>query len=136
MSSYLSFYFNVKDPKFDSFTTVPRNSPYIAHAFINAPIYDQFGIQIGTKVSDDYIQQVDVAKYVVRISSTYVINGKGTITWQYSFEHSTPDFYYPIGVLANSNIVSTTGDYYGKTGVVSLNPTPDGKRTVTIGFNF
>ena len=139
MSGYLNFSFNVKDPKFKSELVVVNDSPtnYIAHSFISTPIYDNFDVEVGYKVSDDYIQQVDVDKYMVRISSTYYFTGTGgTISWQYSFINTTPSYFYPIGILASSNITSTTGIYFGKTGVVSLMPLIDGTRNVTIGFNF
>ena len=109
---------------------------HVAHAFVSTPIYDNFNIEIGYKCSDDYIQQVSEDKYLVRINNTYYINGKGSINWQYSFLNDTPSYFYPIGVLASSNITSTTGDYFGKSGAVALLPTEDGKRSVTIGFNF
>jgi hypothetical protein len=139
MAEYLSFYFSTKDPNFKSFAievpnTIPNN--YVAHAFVSTPIYDNFDIEIGYKCSDDYIQQVSEDKYLVRINNTYYINGKGSITWQYSFLNDVPSYFYPVGVLASSNIISTTGDYFGKSGAVALLPTEDGKRSVTIGFNF
>ncbi len=138
MAEYLSFYFDKNDPQFVSKRTVVDDSStnYIAHVFIKAPIYDIFGVQIGYKVSDDYIQQVAENEYVIRISSTYTIGRRGTISWQYTFINDKPSEFYPIGVLASSNIVSTTGSYFGKTGAVSLMPEAGGKRNVTVGFNF
>jgi hypothetical protein len=138
MSAYLSFYFNKNDPNFKSEEIIVDSKPgsYISHAFISAYIYDNFGVKIGYKVSDDYVQQVDENKYIVRINSTYYIENQGTITWQYSFINDVPSYYYPIGILAASNIVSTTGNYFGKTGVVSLMPNEDGTRNINIIFNF
>lgn len=139
MAEYLNFYFSTKDPNFKTFeinvpNTIPNN--YVGHAFVSTPIYDNFDIEIGYKCSDDYIQQVGVNKYLIRINNTYYINGKGSINWQYSFLNDKPSYFYPIGELAASNITSTTGAYFGKTGVVCLLPTEDGKRKVTVGFNF
>lgn len=139
MSQFLSFYFSTKDPKFKTFSidvpnTIPNN--YVAHAFVSTPIYDIFDIEIGYKCSDDYIQQVDVNKYLVRINNTYYINGKGSINWEYTFINDKPSYFYPIGVLASSNITSTTGEYFGKSGAVALMPSPDGRRDVTVAFNF
>jgi hypothetical protein len=138
MSNYLSFYFNINDPSFYSQENIinPSTTNYISHSFITTDIYDNFNIKIGYKVSDDYIQQVDKNRYSVRISSTYYIENQGTITWQYSFINDKPSYFYPIGVLATSNIVSTTGAYFAKTGVVSLMPNENGTRNITIGFNF
>jgi len=138
MSSYLKFNFSINDPKFKTTTNVVSNTPlnYISHVFIQTPIYDIFGVEIGYKVTDDYVQQVNANEYLVRINNTYYIRNNGTISWQYSFLNSTPTVYYPIGVLASSNITSTTGVYFGKTGAVSLMPNADGTRNVTVGFNF
>lgn len=138
MSSYLNFNFSINDPKFQKTTVIVSDEPlnYISHTFIQTPIYDIFGVQIGYKVADDYVQQVCENEYIVRINSTYYFNNNSTISWQYSFLNTTPTVYYPNGVLAASNITSTTGIYFGKTGAVSLMPNTDGTRDVTVGFNF
>jgi len=136
MSLPLNFYFTTKDPQFSSTTAVVSSEPgkYISHAFVKTPIYDFTDAVIGYKVSDDYVQQVDVNKYIVRLNNTYYLEGKGTISWQYVFENDTNNIYYPINKLAASNIISATGDYYGKNGFVSLFPKPDGTRVVNITF--
>jgi len=140
MSQYLNFYLSIKDPEFKSSSVeIPNDVPnnYISRIFISTPIYDsEFKQKIGYKVSNDYIQQVSENEYIVTIYSTYYIYGQGTISWQYSFLNDKPSYYYPVGILAVSNITSTTGTYYGKTGVVSLTAYEDGKRDVTVGFNF
>jgi len=137
MTSYppLSFYFSSKDPNFKTNTVVVQDLPrYISHSFVETPIYDFSEKKIGYKVSDDYIQQVDTNKYIVRLNNTYYIEGKGSISWLYVFENSKPEIYYPINVGASSTIISGTGDYFGKTGTVTLFPKPDGSRLVTISF--
>jgi hypothetical protein len=138
MAEYLHFYFSINDPKFKSYSVVVNDCPknYIAHAFISTPRYDVFDVEVGYKCSDDYIQQVAEDKYMVRISNTYYFKNKGTISWQYAFINDKPSYYYPLGVVASSNITATTGDYFGKTVDVSLTPKEDGRRDVTIGFNF
>jgi hypothetical protein len=140
MSQYLNLYFSTKYPDFKTFfIEVPNSIPnnYTAYAFFSTPIYNsEFNKKIGYKVSDDYIQQVSENEYSVTINNTYHIDGHGTISWQYAFINNKPTYYYPIGVSAISNIVSTTGSYYGKTDVVSLMQNEDGTRNVTIGFNF
>jgi hypothetical protein len=138
MAGYISFSFNINDPEFNSQTTVVNpNSPYyVAHAFLRTPIYDNVGVKIGYKVSDDYIQQLSPTQYSVRINSTYYIENQGTINWSYSFINNKPSQFYPVGVLASSNITSTTGNFFGKTGAVALMPNQDGSRNVTIAFNF
>jgi hypothetical protein len=132
----LNFYFSSKDPKFISKNVVVEAaSPnYISHAFVRCPIYNLKGEKIGYKVSDDYVQQVSHNKYVVRLNNTYTFKD-GTISWQYVFENDKPEIFYPVGIPAISNIISTTGSYYGKTGTVTLIPLADGKRNVNISFN-
>jgi hypothetical protein len=138
MSQYLSFNFNINDPEFKTLTNVINNSEtnYLSHSFIQTPIYDNFNVKIGHKVSDDYIQQLDTNLYAVRINATYFFLNGGTISWRYSFYNNAPNYYYPLNVDNVSNIISTTGEYYGKTGVVSLKALEDGSREVKIGFNF
>ena len=136
MSCQLAFYFNAKDPQFKTTTTVVNNTPgnYIAHVFITSPIYDHCDHIIGTKVTDDYIQQTGENKYYVRINSTYFLE-KGTISWQYAFENDKQSVLYPINLNVASNIIATTKEYLGKTGIVTLFPRENGIRDVTIHFN-
>jgi len=131
----LSFYFSTKDVNFQTNTVIVQETPrYISHSFVETPIYDFTEKKIGYKVSDDYIQQVDKDKYIVRLNNTYYIEGKGSISWLYVFENNVPQIYYPINVAAASTIISGTGDYFGKTGTVTLFPKEDGSRLVTISF--
>jgi hypothetical protein len=136
----LKFFFDKNDPEFVSETIVVDNTPekYISHVFIKCPIYKKYncGImrKIGYKVADDYVQQVGINKYLVRINSTYYFDNAGTVSWQYSFLNNVPEVYYPLNKIAQSNIICTTGCYLGKTGYVSLLPTEDGLRKVKILF--
>jgi hypothetical protein len=131
----LSFYFSTKDTNFQTNTVVVQEKPrYISHSFVETPIYDFSNKQIGYKVSDDYIQQVDDNKYIVRLNNTYYLEGKGSISWLYVFENNKPEIYYPINVQAASTIISGTGEYFGKTGTVTLFPKTDGTRLVTVSF--
>jgi len=133
----LNFYFTTKDPEFVSTTTVIPSSPgnYISHVFVKAPIYDFTDKKIGYKATDDYVQQVETNKYIIRLNNTYYIEGKGSISWQYVFENSSSSVFYPVNKTVASNIISTTGEYYGKKGNVSLFPKPDGTRLVNITFS-
>ena len=138
MAQYLSFHFNLNDPEAKSETIVvnPSDTNYIAHAFISVPIYNNCNEKIGYKVSDDYIQQLSHNLYSIRINSTYHFVKGGSISWQYCFLNDKPNYYYPLNISNASNIISTTGQYFGKTGAVSLTANSDGSRNVTIGFNF
>ena len=133
----LNFYFTTQDPEFSTNTIIVPTSDnsYISHVFVKAPLYNLANVQIGYKVTDDYVQQVAPNKYVVRLNNTYYIEGSGSISWQYVFENDKPSVFYPVNQLAASNIISTTGEYYGKTGKVSLFPKPDGTRIVNVTFD-
>ncbi|NBV29142.1 hypothetical protein EBS02_09045, partial [bacterium] len=103
----LSFTFWTKDPAFSTNEIVVNQHPYISHAFVETPIYDQsMGQQIGYKVSDDYVQQVSRNLYIVRLSNTYYFNGRGSISWQYVFENNTKSYFYPVNIPAVSTITS------------------------------
>ena len=116
-------------------TVVVEEKPrYISHSFVETPIYDFSDKKIGYKVSDDYIQQVETNKYIVRLNNTYYLEGKGSISWLYVFENNKPEIYYPVNVQAASTIISGTGEYFGKTGTVTLFPKLDGTRLVTVSF--
>jgi hypothetical protein len=133
----LNFYFTTQDPEFSTTTTVVPSSEnnYISHVFVKAPIYDFTNTKIGYKVTDDYVQQVAPNKYIIRLNNTYYIEGKGSISWQYVFENDKPLVFYPVDKVVASNIVSTTGEYYGQTGKVSLFPKKDGTRVVNVTFD-
>jgi hypothetical protein len=131
----LSFYFTTKDSDFKTTTVVVQDTPrYISHSFVETPIYDFSDKKIGYKVSDDYVQASEPGKYIVRLNNTYYIDKKGSISWLYVFENNKPEIYYPVNVQAASTIISGTGEYFGKTGTVTLFPKPDGTRLVTISF--
>jgi hypothetical protein len=137
MSQYLKFSFNINDPNKFTYSSIINQDPYLVHAFLKIPIFDEFNVQIGYKVSDDYIQQLSENEYSVRINSTYhFFNNNSSISWQFCFINYKPNYLYPLNTPNTSNIIATTGDYYGKTGVVSLFAKEDGTRDVTIGFNF
>ena len=138
MASYLNFNFNIDDPEAKTKTVIVNDSieNFISHSFIQIPIYDDYNVNIGYKVSDDYIQQLSENLYSVRINSTYHFLNGGSISWQYSFTNDKPNYYYPLNVANASNIISGTGIYLGKTGIVSLTALKNGRRDVIIGFNF
>ena len=133
----ICFSFNSNDPTFVTNKIIVNNTPnnFIGHYFITCPIYDKNNVVIGTKVADDYVQQTGPNEYYVRINSTYYFNDKSTISWQYCFVNNIPETYYPIGVLAESNVICTTGKYLNKKGNVKLMPYADGTRKVKICFD-
>ena len=141
MGKDLKFYFDKNDPKFISNTVIVNNTlgNYISQVFVKCPIYKKYNCgnvkQIGYKVADDYVQQLDIDKYLIRINSTYYFENSGTISWQYSFINNVPEVYYPINKNVTSNIISTTGCYLLKKGYVNLLACEDGIRKVKIMFN-
>ena len=135
----LSFYYDVHDPSFNSFNTVVSDLPnYISHDFAKSAIYDSTTNQkIGYKVADIYIQQVETDKFIIREAHTCYFDNNGTnggISWLYTFANTTPSIYYQPNIPVVTNILSTNGGYYGKTGSVSLIPLENGIRNVTISF--
>jgi len=133
----LNFYFTTKDPEFSTNTTIvpTTDNSYISHVFVKAPLYDLANTKIGYKVTDDYVQQVALNKYIIRLNNSYYIEGNGSISWQYVFENDSPSVFYPVNKVVASNIIATTGEYYGKTGKVSLFPKQDGTRIVNVTFD-
>uniref|UniRef100_A0A6C0LF14 Uncharacterized protein n=1 Tax=viral metagenome TaxID=1070528 RepID=A0A6C0LF14_9ZZZZ len=121
--------------------TVPVNTSStnsISHSFVNCPIYNPKNKQIGYKVSDDYVQQVAMDKYVVRLNNTYTFtkngNAIGTISWQYVFINTANNIYYPIDVPCASQIISGTGIFEHAKGKVTLLAKKNGDRLVDIEF--
>ena len=134
----IKFYFDINDKEFISTSqTVPtvKSTNLINNVYIRCPIYNPDGVKIGYKTSNDILQQLSPTKYSVRIFNTYHLDGFGTINWEYAFVNDKPNVYYPVGVVAESTIVSGTGVFNGVSGKVKLNPTADGKRYVVIKFN-
>jgi hypothetical protein len=134
----LNFYFTTQDASFTTKTVVVQDSPqYISHSFVKSNLYDYSGVRIGYKITDSYVQQVDTSKYVVRLNNAYYFDNApliGSISWMYTFISNQIQIYYPVNIPVNTNIINTTGDYYGKTGSVSLLPLSNGMRNVTITF--
>ena len=133
--SKITFTFSPSDPSFTSVTNIINNSVtnYISQVFINCPIYCN-GIVIGYKTAVDTVQQVGAASYIVVINSTYVLNCKGSITTQYVFTNTTNTPIYPIGTVAVSKIISGTGCFLNKQGIVKLTVLADNTRKVKIEF--
>jgi hypothetical protein len=134
----LNFYFTTQDASFTTKTVVVQDEPqYISHSFVKANLYNYSGVRIGYKITDSYVQQVDTNKYVVRLNNAYYFDNApliGSISWMYTFISDQIQIYYPVNIPVNTNTISTTGDYYGKTGSISLLPLANGMRQVTITF--
>lgn len=133
----LSFRFNINDPAFKTNTIVVNNSQtdYIAHVFVETPIYDSVSGQvIGYKASDDYVQQVSgTSNYLIRLNNTYLFLSGESLSWTYSFINNAPTVYYPVGVTAKTTCTGTGAYQHG--GTVSLTPLQDGSRNVQCVVN-
>jgi len=134
MCSKLSFYFNKNDPELKATELIVQASPYVAHWFITAPIYDNNENMIGYEENDAYVQEVAIDKYLVRYVTTYFINGKGTISWQYATVNNQPNHFYPLGIILKARITSATGEYVNANGCIKLIARINGRRDVDISY--
>jgi len=142
-NSSLHLYFMEKDRRYTVNNVVIDDTVgnYISSTFLTTPVYDLTKKEIGYNVTNRHIHQ-NGDKYVIKTNSTYYIYGKGSIRWNYVFEHDSNDIFYPEGGIfypeggvIDSNIISTLGDYYGKNGTISLFIEADGLIIVKIAFN-
>jgi len=152
-NSSLHLYFMEKDERYTVNNVVIDDTVgnYISSTYLTTPVYDLTKKEIGYNVTNRHIDQ-NGDKYVICINSTYYIYGKGSISWQYVFEHDSSGIFYPEGGIfypeggifypeggifypMSGVIDSTLGDYYGKNGTISLFSKEDGLIIVKIVFN-
>jgi hypothetical protein len=128
---------NINDSQSKFYTNVIVNDEknYIANVYVQLPLYDIFDVLIGYECSTDTIQKQDDGKYILRINATFNFEKTGTINVLFNTNLSTPDIIFKEGVPIVGTIISGSGSYTGKTGVVSLIPFNDGRREITITFN-
>ena len=134
MCSKLAFYFNRIDPNYEIKEVIIQANPYIGNWLNTTPLYDDNNIKIGYSSSNSYVQEDSDGKYLVRHFITCFINGKGSISWQYSTVNDKPNPYYPLGVTVKARITSGTGDYVRSNGYINIIPTVDGNRKVVISY--
>ena len=128
---------NINDSQSKFYTNVIVNDEknYIANVYVQLPLYDIFDVLIGYECSTDTIQKQDDDKYILRINATFNFEKTGTINVLFNTNLSTPDIIFEEGVPIVGTIISGSGSYTGKTGVVSIVPFNDGRREITIAFN-
>jgi hypothetical protein len=80
------------------------------------------------------VQEDNDGKYLVRNYSTFFINDKGSISWQYANLNEQPIPYYPLGVTVKARITSGTGAYVSSNGCINIIPKTDGGREVSISY--
>jgi hypothetical protein len=98
-------------------------------------MYDVFGVLIGYECNTSLIQKQDNDNFILRLNTTFNFEKKGTINVLFNINICIPDIIFPNDVPILGTIVSCSGSYTGKTGVVSILPFSDGRREITITFN-
>ena len=98
-------------------------------------MYDVFDVLIGYECNTNVIQKQDDDKYILRLNTAFNFEKTGTINVLFNTNISTPDNIFEEGTPIVGTIISGSGSYTGKTGVVSIIPFSDGRREITIAFN-
>ena len=114
---------------------IDNNINYIANGYVQIPMYDIFDVLIGYETNNNVIQKEDTDKYIFRINTTFNIETKGTINVFFNLNLTTPNIIFPNDIPIVGTIISCSGSYIGKTGIVSYIPFSDGRRDITIVFN-
>ena len=70
----------------------------------------------------------------MRHFTTYYIDGKGSISWQYANLNDQPNAYYLLGVTVKARITSGTGAYVSSNGCINIIPKVDGGCEVSISY--
>ena len=128
---------NINDSQSKFYTDVIVNDEknYIANGYVQIPMYDVFDVLIGYECNTNVIQKQDGDKYILRLNTTFNFEKTGTINVLFNTNISTPNIIFEEGTPIVGTIISGSGSYTGKTGVVSIVPFNDGRREITIAFN-
>jgi hypothetical protein len=121
--------------KFYTDVIVNDEKNYIANGYVQIPMYDVFDVLIGYECNTNVIQKQDDDKYILRLNTTFNFEKTGTINVLFNTNISTPNIIFEEGTPIVGTIISGSGSYTGKTGVVSIIPFNDGRREITIAFN-
>ena len=136
MTQFIQFYFKGDDPLSLSQTVVINPGPiqYIAETYFSYPLYNFTNIQIGYLAGNLSVQQISASLYEIKIISTYHFGNTGSISWQYAFLSDNTQQHFPENIANAAPITSSTGQYYSKTGIVSLTTFPNTRNEVTVRF--
>ena len=136
MTQFIQFYFNANDPLSLSTTVIINPGPtnYVSQTYFSYPLYDFANLQIGYLAGVTDVQQITNSLYEVKLNVTYHFGNIGSISWQYAFLDSGTQNRYPQNIANAAPITSSTGQYYGKTGIVSLTSLPSGRNEVSVRF--
>jgi hypothetical protein len=136
MAQFIQFYFNGNDPLALSKTILINPGPtnFIEQTYFSYPLYDFLNIQVGYLAGNTIVQQISPELYEVKLISTYHFGNTGSITWEYAFLGNNTNNNYPEIIANAAPIVSSTGQYYSKTGIVSLRTLLNSRNEVTVKF--
>jgi hypothetical protein len=98
-------------------------------------LYNECGVQVGYSVATDVVQQYSEDKFVIIANFIFVLDNLGTINFQYILTRPDNIPLLPIGVTSETRIVNGSGKFVNSTGLVKINPKPDGTRLVLIEFD-
>ena len=114
-------------------SNVPGN--LIQDIYAKFPLYNECGVQVGYSVATDVVQQYSEDKFVIIANFIFVLDNLGTINFQYILTRPDNIPLLPIGVTSETRIVNGSGKFVNSTGLVKINPKPDGTRLVLIEFD-
>lgn len=129
----LSFVHSLYDP--DYVSTDIFKSVTIASAFGQVPIRDALTDSVvGHAILDSYRHHLGGGEYLIRIVTTYLIKGRGTLTWMYNFQKTDTSYDMPTNTPHLSTLVSGTDEFYGASGTVRVVAHDNGMHNVDITF--
>lgn len=109
---------------------------YVQKSSSYSKLYDEFYDSIGYVTFDNTISNLGYnQKIYVTENATYFINGRGSISYTYSWESISNSVNFCSGTSIATRILASTDKYYNKQGPIAINVNDDGTRNVTILFN-
>jgi len=132
----LSFYYDKKSPLYKRTDIVISNTPgdIVIETYVSSPIYNYNNVIIGYRNCKLTTHQIGEKQYEHIEFDTFNITDQGSITIIYSAINQSSTLIYPLDQQAATNIVSTTGKYFGLNGSVTVFTKSDGSRYVNISF--
>jgi len=146
--SIIFFNYNIANAQTATISTTPFPQPtsnngvglvfsgYVTNSSSYTPLFDNFDVKIGYATFSDTTSNLGYnGKVYVTEYATYFINGKGSITYSYSWENNTASDNFSENSTVITRIIASTGDYYNKTGPIVIDIDSLGNRNITISFN-
>lgn len=132
----LSFYYDKKSPLYKRTDVVINNNPgnIIIETYASSPIYNYNNVIIGHRNCKLTSEQIGENQYEHIELDTFNITDQGSITIIYSAINDSSKNIYPLDKQAATNIVSTTGKYFGLKGTGTVFTKSNGERYVNISF--